>query len=456
MYNYNIVKMDDIFTGVGGLHKTETEYISGGADIFTKAPIEKSTKSSRESIHRPTSENSDGPFEFYLPAEGETYIDPDSFRLIGYTSLMKIVEGVPTKMVADDNAAPVSFAPGMAFQLKQVHINGNPVNYPTLPLDHLKCYWENVLSFGSDIKNTVLRIACNWIPDQPGDENKVSGYGFLKRKALWALSAKVGFSIPLQIDVLSTDRFLPKDIDLLVKLTKAPDAFLYTTDVATNHYKLMFHDLRISSRRITMSPELILDHDRRFLKGQHAFFPYTLTDIKCHNIPSGSYDARTARIFRRYAPSSILVFFLQSSALTGNNTLSPVNFENFGIQKFTCLKNSEEVPHGGFTQDYALNDFTNTYRRVFDEIGVRTNNIGNDITAEMFKDGTNFYALDFSPDKCNGFHDHEHPGGNLDFSVVFKTATEKAISMIILSQYDHFLELDEARNVIQPLLLDSI
>jgi len=68
--------MDEIFTGVGGLHRTENDFISGGADIFSPLPIEKATKYSRETSHRPTSENSDGPFEFYLPCEGR----PTSIR----------------------------------------------------------------------------------------------------------------------------------------------------------------------------------------------------------------------------------------------------------------------------------------------------------------------------------------------------------------------------------------
>jgi hypothetical protein len=440
--------MDEIFTGVGGLHRTENDFISGAADIFSPLPIEKATKYSREASHRPTSENSDGPFEFYLPCEGETYIDPDSFRLTGYTSLVRIAEGVQIPLAADEDVAPVCFAPGMAFQTKELSMNGKLVNYATQPLDNLKAYWENVLSFGSDVKRTILRTACNWIPDEAGQGNLFSGSGYIARKKLWALSARVGFSIPLQIDLLATDKFLPKNIDLHLKLTKTNDEVLYTTSVGTNQYKLIFHDLRLSSRRITMTPELIKDHDRRFARNELAIFPFTKTDIKFINIPSGSYDARSDNIYRQKIPNSAIVFFIQSSALTGNNKLSSTNFENFGVSKLSCHCNSEEIPFGGYAQDYAKNDFTVTYRRAFDEIGIRTNNIGNDVTAEMFKDGTNFYPFDFSPDKCNGFHDHISLAGNLDFTVVFKKATEVAISMIVLSQYDARLVLDEARNVV--------
>ena len=58
------------------------------------------------------------------------------------------------------------------------------------------------------------------------------------------------------------------------------------------------------------------------------------------------------------------------------------------------------------------------------------------------------YAFDFSPDKCNGFHDHVDLSGNLDFVVKFKSAPDKVLSMIILTHYDDQIRLDEARNVV--------
>ena len=108
--------MEDFFTGVGGVHRSKAEFISGGADIFTSVPVERATRYGRESVYRPTSENPDGPFEFYLPAEGDTYIDPDSFRITGYTQLKKIDKsGDAVALTADEDAAPINFVCGMAF-----------------------------------------------------------------------------------------------------------------------------------------------------------------------------------------------------------------------------------------------------------------------------------------------------------------------------------------------------
>ena len=462
--------MDDIFTGVGTLHKSQDEFINGGADIFSTAPTDKATMYSNDSVYTATSENPLGPYSFIIPAEGDTYIDPQSFRLSGYAQIKKLGANgqlsdlVTTQVKQSDNSmvdvhdkvAPINFLPGMAFQTKELTINTLNVTYATQPLENYKAYVENLLSYGSEIKNTILAATAGWLPDvnvmeSDGTKQQNVGAGvgskqWLKRQEMYKKSKRVGFSIPLQLDVLTTDRFLPKGITLTIKLTKAPDTLLYVTSEAAQ-YKVLLHDLKLHVNRIKMTDALVLDHERRFKSGQLASFPYIRTDVIYKSIPQGTSIYRTQNMYRNVIPNSCIIFFVQQAALAGASNLDPLNFEHFNIRKLACLRNSQEIPPNGYSQDYENDDYVETYRRVMDEIGIRTNNIGNDITYEMFKNGFNFYAFDFSPDKCNGFHDHLTMGGAIDFSVVFGGATKKDIAMVILSHYDDKLELDAARNV---------
>ena len=455
--------MEELFTGVGSLHKSQDDYINGGADLFSTAPTDKSTLFSNESIYRVTNDNPLGPFHFHIPSEGDSYIDPQSFRLSGYTQIKRYAEngqlvdltvdsGTGTEQVVGDKVAPINFLPGMAFQTKELSINGVAVNYATQPMENFKAYVENLLSYGSEIKSTILKATANWIPDADTDGVENVGKGsdsaqWKVRKKMWEKSKRVGFSIPLQLDVLTTDRFFPKNMDLNIKLTKAQDSLLYIATDNSRQYRVLFHDLKLHVNRITMTEPLILDHERRFRAGQLASFPYIRTDVMYKNIPTGSSSFQTQNIFRTKLPNSCIVFFVNQEALTGSALKDPLNFEHFDVAKLVCLRNSQEFPPGGYTQDYGSNDYVETYRRCMDEIGIRTNNLGNNITSEMYKRGCNFYAFDFSPDKCNGFHDHITIGGAMDFSVVFKKATTEAISMVIMSHYEDKLQIDEARNV---------
>lgn len=452
--------MEDIFTGVGSFHKNQDDLINAAADIFATQPMEKATISSRESVHRPVSENPEGPFEFYLPAESETYIDPEGFRLSGYTQLVGIKEGVegPLKVNAEV-IAPLNFAPGMAFTMKELYVNGNLVNYATQPFDNIKSFIENELSFGGEIKKTVLKECANWNPNTDGkaDSLKITdNKGLETRQKLWADGKRVYFSIPLQLDVLNTDRFLPKGLDLHIKLTKASDEFLISADKLPEKttVKLRIKDLKLTSRRITMNPAVVKNHDLRFNSGQEAVYPFVRTDIKVFNVPKGSTEARTNNIYRKQIPGNAIVCLVESEALTGSHKSDPTVFKNHGIREVAFYCNSEKI--GNYVQDFASKDYAVSYRKFQDEVGVRTNNIGNDITAERWAESFNLYPFDFTSDKCSGYHNHMPMSGNLDFVITFGAATTKALSMLILTQYDDEIRLDKNRNVVTQQTLTAI
>lgn len=465
--------MEEFYTGVGGLHKTQDDYINGGADIFGDTQVDKACISGFEAAYYPTNEAPEGPFIFYIPGESDTYVDPQTFRLSGYTSIKKVspTTGQLVDIDEGEDVAPINFLPGMAFQSKQFDINGVAVNYITQPLENYKAYFETLLSYGGESKDTILRKCVNWMPDAHGemedmkskhktykisldDQSKLTAKeitipnAWEARKNLWAKSARVPFSMPLHMDVLTTDRFLPKDINITIKLTKTRDEVLYTAATVSGNYRILFHNLKLMVNRIKMLPSLIQDHEKRFAAGELARFPYTRTDSKFVTIAKGESSFRTHNIFRKWLPNSAIVFFVDSAALTGSRSKNALNFQNFNVEKLYCLKKAQEVPPNGYVQDYENNDFAETYRRVFDEIGIRTNTLGINLTAEDFKNGYNFYAFDFSPDKCNSFHAHQRDAGGIDFGVVFKKATTTQISMVILCQYDDEFKLDARRNVV--------
>ena len=457
--------MEDIFTGVGGNHKTQGDYITASADIFSVVPRDKSTHYGRESVHRPTTENVDGPYEFYLPAEGSTYIDPDGFRMSGYTQLkmigangaledlketVKANAGVNPPIVGVDapHVAPISFAPGMAFQTKEVSMQGQLINYATQPLENISAYIENLLSYGTDAKNSVLEGSAQWYPDEPGKADKCDGPAFLKRKKLWAGSKLVPFCIPLQIGVFNTERFFPDGLDIHIRFTKAPDAMLYTTTETNAQFKLVLSQLKIHSRRVTMSADILRDHARLFNAGGHAIYPYSRTDMKFVNIAKHSSTAWADSIHRNRVPTGMMIFFIDASALAGNAQKNVQNLQHFNVSNFKCLINSEEVPPHGYRQNYEGDDFALTYRRFFDNSGIRTNNIGNGITASAFKNGSCIYVIDNTPDQCNGFHDHTDIAGKVEYQVTFQPPLTEAVSMVILSAYDDAIRLDKYRNVV--------
>ena len=224
--------MEDTFRGIGSFSKNATDFVHAGVDIFTEPLIERSSKYCRESVHRPISENIDGPYEFYLPAENNTYVDCEGFRLSGYVSMTKQKEGKEVNVEAEDDAAPVNFLPGAAWSMKEVFFNGALVNYVTQPFDNIKAYIETKLTYGKDISDSVLQGTSLWEPSRGDYKSLSSGNdGHKNRVALFKDGKKRSFSIPLQLDVLNTERFLPNN--LTNKITKTRISQPHTGDSKT-------------------------------------------------------------------------------------------------------------------------------------------------------------------------------------------------------------------------------
>ena len=440
--------MEDAFRGVGSFHKSENEFIQAGVDLFAKPTVELSSRFCRESVHRPISENPEGPFEFFLPSENETYIDPEGFRLEGYVYLVKGDGSEEKGLDNNDKTAPISMIPITAWSMKELFINGYLVNYVTQPYENIKAYIENELSYGSDIKNTILSTTSLYKAETLGKmDDLVNNTVFLTENCpKWIDKKKHAFSVPLQLDVLSTERFLPNKMDLNIRLTKAPDSLLCMSTNETTRAKVRFYDLKLISRRVTLDKKILMDHSSRFGGGQEAIIPFVRTDIKTYTLSTGVLESRTNSIYRKKIPNSAIICFVDNSAISGSYKLNPLNFQNFNIAEVAFYCNSEKIC--SYKQDYSKSDYAISYRRFMDEIGVKTNNIGNNIKAERWAKELNLYAFDFSPDKCQGFHDHVAMSGNLDFVVRFKETTPKPITMLIITHYDDTILLDEARNVI--------
>ena len=382
-----------------------------------------------------------------MPAENETYLDPDGFRLEGYVYMVKEVGDGEQGTTITDLAAPINMIPLTAWSMKELFFNGYLVNYVTQPYENIKAYIENELSYGSDIKKTVLKTAAIYHePDTGKLDVLTDNETFKTRAAEWVDKKKHSFSVPIQLDVLSTERFLPNRLDLNIRFTKAPDSMLCMVGANNVKCKIKFYDLKLISRRVTLDQKVLQDHESRFKAGTEAIIPFVRTDIKSYTLSQGVMESRTNSIYRKKIPNSVIVCFLENKALTGSFKLNPLNFQNFNVSEIGFYCNSEKIC--SYKQNFSKEDYAISYRRFMDEIGIKTNNIGNDISAERWSKDLNLYVFDFSPDKCQGFHQHHAQSGNLDFVVTFKEATTKSISMLIITHYDDFILLDDARNVV--------
>ena len=251
--------------------------------------------------------------------------------------------------------------------------------------------------------------------------------------------------MPLHIDCLTTDRLLPNNCDIRIKLTKAFDGVLYLAE--TNNYKVSLSDLKMSIRRIELHPQLLQNHSTHFRSGKRAIYPFSKTDLKIHQIPTGSSLQRVSNIYRSRIPESAVVVFIESAALAGKSDKNAQNFQHFNVNSIKAIVGGEVTPPSGYRMDYDRNDFYHVYRQLFDNTGVGLSNMSNGITPEMFASNYNMYAWDFTPDVCVGVHNHVENKGSVEFEVQFKQPTTEVIAMCIFTHHDSYFEIDGERRV---------
>ena len=88
------------------------------------------------------------------------------------------------------------------------------------------------------------------------------------------------------------------------------------------------------------------------------------------------------------------------------------------------------------------------YRRLFDHTGVGTGNITNAITPELFKTNMCLFPVDFTPDRCLGYHTHLKENGTLGLELKFSQPLAKNITVLIFATFDDYIQLDRDRQVV--------
>ena len=440
------------FSGIASRQRTAFEAFTESADLFSGFSVEKATKKAREASYRPISLNSDGPFDFFIPHEGDLYLNPSTLRLHGNFKIVKIVNGVQKNLEASDDVALVNLAPLSFFKSLEIDFQGQIVSFITTPLHHYKSYIETVLSYDKNAQDTHLKAAL-WEPDTESFEQSDSA-GWVARKDWTKLSNTKDFSIDLHSDLASTEKFWPNKLDINIRLNRAPDTFsLIAKKLSTGTlptYKIIFTDLVLTIDKVQMDSETLAKHEKSFNSGALATYPFSKTVIKTKQISKDLQYAKIENIFMNELPNSCVVALVDSAAFNADIHKNPFNFQHFNLTNIQFDYNSEIIPPLGLPVNFesGKEQIARAYRRLFDHTGVGTGNITNAITPELFKKGMTLFPFDFTPDRCLGYQTHMKENGTLGLELRFSKPLANNITVLVFATFDDYIELDRDRHVI--------
>jgi hypothetical protein len=335
-------KLED---GYGTLNTRTVDIMSPVTDLFSKVALDQSMESGRDIVIRPSRMSNEGPFEFKLEPDSESYIEPNTLRLYGRFKVLKsdgsnldpFVAAIPGeyKQPADDNlglaafpgvkaaaatgddVAVVDMAGHSLFNAIDVFSNDSLITSNTSQTMAFKAFIESHLTYGHDARTTHMQ--CELMhPDTAGHGNKtVSNEGYVYRRSLISGSAEVEFINKLHIDVMNIPKLYPPMMKLFFKFNRNSDAFtLVQPSNNLAKYKIEILELKLIIRKIRLNETLTSTH-KLMLQKEPAIIPYKATSVKVITVGAALTSFYWQSVFNGTLPPSIIVFQVPTAAFQG-------------------------------------------------------------------------------------------------------------------------------------------
>ena len=428
--------------GLGTFINDEIELTSNNLDLFSTPPVDSTLLEGVTIYYYPIGSTTDsGPYEFHIPKDNESYLYMPMTRLEGEVEVLKASDN--TALTDTENTSVVNLFPQSLFKQVECEVNGTQVCDLATPTYAYKSYLETLLSYGEAAKTSHL--ACSMFEKDTATAMDTWDNDGSKKRLAMIKGKKVFFSNLVHSDFLQCHRYLLPKSDLRLKFIRNTDNFS-TFGSTQSKAKIKFHNLRLAVRKIRIDHQIRTMHENT-LKTLPAIYPVTQSKVKTHTINVGTTSTDIPSFLYGNLPRTLIIGFVDSRGYNGDGRKNPFNFQHFDINNFNLKINGVPVVPTPFQPDFASGDCVREYRWFLDNCGITHENESNFISLEEFKNGSTFFAFDFSPEQCNGFHIHKTLSGSMDLSLGFKTATTTSINMIIFSSYNQAVLIDQDRNV---------
>ena len=436
--------------GIGGLAIEQNDGTEEGLALHAPLDVETALIDGSNVIYNSVASiTNTGPIEFIVPRDNECSFILNQTRIHGHF----IVEDNDGGAVTDaQDISLVNHFAACLFSQVEVYLNGtqvcdlsSAVSYPW------KMFLQSYLSYNSHVKETYLSTEgyfpetheeINW-GTTPGNKDSLK-----KRRQLISGLKKVYFSSRLAVDLFYTDRFLPPNVDIKIKLVRSSEKFGVLHGVADKSFKIVLKDLKLQMRKVLPTLEERERFKARLLR-EPCYLPFKASRMRNYVIPIGVSSINIANISNGILPKSVYFVMIHNQALSHDPTKNPFNFQHFNLSSYNLKKNGQCVFPRPFQIKPKDGDAVELYRHLYDSIGISHSNQSIGMSYEDFLNGRFVLAADLTPDQCNSFHAHPDVYGNLDLELGFSEVTPHPIYLIALSIFNSGIKLDQFQQVIK-------
>jgi len=447
--------------------------------------------------YRPTMQLSNaGSLDFIIPPTTNQYINLKKTYL---KLKMKIVKSdgsaIPIKTLVTCTNLPLH----SCFNQVDVLLQQQLVSSTGSQTYAYKAYIETMLEYGSDAKNSQLH-AQGYEKDQPlmmevksledtkkmfGPDHTVSEKdgGYISRWLYFVANNSAEFMGPLNADICQQNRLILNGVEIQIKMWPSKDTFrLGTTDETnpykmeildatlkvckvtpspsllskdtfrlgttdeTNPYKMEILDATLKVCKVTPSPSLLLAHTAG-LKESPALYPYTKTQIKTFNVPSGQYNFHLDDLFQGELPSHMVISMVTAKAFKGDYKLNPFNMKHFNMNSLGVYANDESLPAKPLQMSFTRYKHVEAYYSMFAGLNKDGEDWGNDISREEYAHGNTFFVFDLLPgNQPQGTPNMQK--ANIRVEGAFDEALTENITIIVYARFPSMLKITEDRSIL--------
>ena len=433
------------------VHRKSCEGVKSELDLFGVPPTQTSTEDAQWVEHQPmASLESGGPIEFLLPGWVDTCLDIASSYLHVQAKGSKF-NGTP--LDPDNAVAPVNNWLHSLFSQLDVYLNGTLVT-PSRNTYPYRAYIETLLSYGNEAKETQLRSQLRY-KDTAGrmdavdivDED-VMNRGLVSRRAHVTQSRFVDMMGRLHVDLFLQDRYMLNGVDVKIRLVRSKYTFALMAGGGNLDYKVHIVNATMFARKATLNPTVQMAHIRHWTRARPCTRCVPSTAKYIH-FRQGLCRTRTKTCFSvpyrnvwYYAASTTTRTTVRTrrTRFTPSTTTSTSSPFTWMVDRYPPNLSSR------ISTRIDPNPNPNPYLNLFTSTGKVSQDEGNGLTRDDFRDGYTFFGFDLTP--CDGSCFHLVQKGNLRIEMHFDAALQQTINVVVYAEFESVLEIDKSRNII--------
>ncbi len=465
--------------GIGGLNVEFNELKGESLDLHKPLEQEVDLISGRTVIYSSVSPIEEtGDVEFHIPPDPECHFLLNQSRLEGYF----VVKDLKGKFLDEKDEVTLANHYGAClFSQIEVYLNGTQVCDLSASVSYpFKHNIDVTLSYPFSVSNYLFKtegyytaerknefklvfkdVAEEVEMDEDGNEPTDTATGTVSERTLdTALTdprlvenhnrimngKKVYFSTVIPADIFYSDKYLPPNVEINIKLRRFNPMFgLISKSTSYDRYNICLQDVKLRMRK-ALTTVRVRNRINVSLneKNSPCVIPYKDTQLKFYNIPFGSLSFSANFINAGRKMPVQIVFALVRSRLLGRNvcTDSPFYYSDANLSSVMLKKDGKPLLPRIMRCNFDNGDYVHMYDHFQSNVNTR-----NRVTLDNYKKGYTFMVFDLTPDKCHSFHNHNSESGSLALDLTFSKLAQSDYTLLSYAVYNALLLIGKDRQV---------